>query len=198
MLATTLSLVAIFVPVGFMGGIVGRFMKSFGLTMAFAILVSLVVSFTLTPMLSARWLKVDAHGKDKHSSKDSRVFHAVDVFYTRLLEWAMAPPGDRRRCRGARAAVERSAVHGRANKNFMPQDDQSEFEINLRAPEGTSLEGDGSPDQPRGHGGEAAAARGGLHAGHDRRRPGRHAQPVVDLRAAEADRGSASATSSSS
>ena len=59
-LATTLSLVAIFVPVGFMGGIVGRFMKSFGLTMAFAIMVSLLVSFTLTPMLSARWLKVEA------------------------------------------------------------------------------------------------------------------------------------------
>ena len=58
-LATTLSLVAIFVPVGFMGGIVGRFMKSFGLTMAFAIMVSLLVSFTLTPMLSARWLKVE-------------------------------------------------------------------------------------------------------------------------------------------
>src|SRR5437870_8850709 len=61
-LATTLSLVAIFVPVGFMGGIVGRFMKSFGLTMAFAILVSLLVSFTLTPMLSARWLRVDRSG----------------------------------------------------------------------------------------------------------------------------------------
>src|SRR5712692_4995946 len=82
-LATTLSLVAIFVPVGFMGGIVGRFMKSFGLTMAFAILISLLVSFTLTPMLSARWLKVQKHGKDQHASKDSRVFHAVDIVYTR-------------------------------------------------------------------------------------------------------------------
>src|SRR5260221_2805874 len=89
-LATTLSLVAIFVPVGFMGGIVGRFMKSFGLTMAFAILISLLVSFTLTPMLSARWLKVQRHGADEHASKDSKVFHAVDVFYTRMLEWAMA------------------------------------------------------------------------------------------------------------
>ena len=59
-LATTLSLVAIFVPVAFMGGIVGRFMESFGLTMAFAIMVSLLVSFTLTPMLSARWLKRQA------------------------------------------------------------------------------------------------------------------------------------------
>ena len=57
-LATTLSLVAIFVPVAFMSGMVGRFMKSFGLTMAFAIMVSLLVSFTLTPMMSARWLVV--------------------------------------------------------------------------------------------------------------------------------------------
>ncbi|HMD37471.1 MAG TPA: efflux RND transporter permease subunit, partial [Vicinamibacterales bacterium] len=88
-LATTLSLVAIFVPVGFMGGIVGRFMKSFGLTMAFAIMVSLLVSFTLTPMMSARWLKVDRkNGGGSHGSKDSRVFRALDVFYTRLLEWS--------------------------------------------------------------------------------------------------------------
>jgi len=139
-LATTLSLVAIFVPVGFMGGIVGRFMKSFGLTMAFAILVSLVVSFTLTPMLSARWLKVVPKGKDSHSSKDSRIFHAVDAFYTRLLEWSMSH----------RALVAIGAVlvllssvplFMAVPKNFMAPDDQSEFEINLRAPEGTSLEG---------------------------------------------------------
>jgi HAE1 family hydrophobic/amphiphilic exporter-1 len=138
-LATTLSLVAIFVPVGFMGGIVGKFMKSFGLTMAFAILVSLVVSFTLTPMLSARWLKVDKHGKDKHDSKDSKIFHAVDVFYTRLLEWSMA---HRAIIAGVAVLVLLSSVplFMMVNKNFMPQDDQAEFEINLRAPEGTSLE----------------------------------------------------------
>jgi hydrophobic/amphiphilic exporter-1 (mainly G- bacteria), HAE1 family len=138
-LATTLSLVAIFVPVAFMGGIVGRFMKSFGLTMAFAIMVSLLVSFTLTPMLSARWLKVQRHGKDAHSSKDSKVFHAVDVFYTRLLEWAMSHRGI---VAGVAALVLLSSVplFMKANKNFMPPDDQSEFEINLRAPEGTSLE----------------------------------------------------------
>src|SRR5256714_6454 len=56
-LATTLSLLAVFLPVGFMGGIVGRFMSSFGLTSAAAIAVSLIVSFTLTPMLAARWIK---------------------------------------------------------------------------------------------------------------------------------------------
>jgi HAE1 family hydrophobic/amphiphilic exporter-1 len=56
-LATTLSLMAVFVPIGFMQGIVGRFMSSFGLTAAFAVGVSLLVSFTLTPMLAARLIK---------------------------------------------------------------------------------------------------------------------------------------------
>ena len=53
-MATSLSLIAVFLPVAFMGGIVGRFMYSFGVTMAFAIAVSLLVSFTLTPMMAAR------------------------------------------------------------------------------------------------------------------------------------------------
>ena len=60
-LATTLSLLAVFIPVGFMTGIVGRFMSSFGLTSAAAIAVSLIVSFTLTPMLAARWIKRPKH-----------------------------------------------------------------------------------------------------------------------------------------
>jgi hydrophobic/amphiphilic exporter-1 (mainly G- bacteria), HAE1 family len=138
-LATTLSLVAIFVPVGFMGGIVGRFMKSFGLTMAFAIMVSLLVSFTLTPMLSARWLKVDRTDTDTHGSKDSRLFHAVDALYTRLLEWSMR---HRAIMAGFAVLILLSSVplFMIADKNFMPNDDQSEFEVNLRAPEGTSLE----------------------------------------------------------
>jgi HAE1 family hydrophobic/amphiphilic exporter-1 len=55
-MATSLSLIAVFLPVAFMGGIVGRFMYSFGVTMAFAIAVSLLVSFTLTPMMASRWL----------------------------------------------------------------------------------------------------------------------------------------------
>ena len=57
-LSITLSLVAVFLPIAFMGGIVGRFLKSFGVTMAATILVSMIVSFSLTPMLAARWLKV--------------------------------------------------------------------------------------------------------------------------------------------
>ena len=138
-LATTLSLATIFVPVAFMGGIVGRFMKSFGLTMAFAIMVSLVVSFTLTPMLSARFLKIEKKKHGAGSSKDSRVFHAVDLFYTRMLEWAM----DHRAVVAVVAVLvlfSSVPLFMVVDKNFTPNDDQSEFEINLRAPEGTSLE----------------------------------------------------------
>ena len=138
-LATTLSLVAIFVPVGFMGGIVGRFMASFGLTMAFAIMVSLLVSFTLTPMMAARWLKPGAgHGGGK-SSKDSRIFHVVDTVYGRMLDWSMA---HRAVVAGFAVLVLLSSVplFMFANKNFLPFDDQGEFEVNVRAPEGTSLE----------------------------------------------------------
>ena len=137
-MATTLSLIAIFVPVGFMGGIVGRFMKSFGLTMSFAILVSLLVSFTLTPMLSARWIraKKDSHAK---GSKESRFFKPIDDGYRRLLAWSL---GHRWIVALATVLILLSSVplFVFANKNFLPNDDQSEFEIGVRAPEGTSVD----------------------------------------------------------
>jgi HAE1 family hydrophobic/amphiphilic exporter-1 len=145
-LATTLSLVAIFVPVGFMGGIVGRFMTSFGLTMSFAILVSMLVSFTLTPMLSARWIKMrprredaQGHAIEEHGSKDSRFFRPIDVLYARALHWSLAHRG---MVAGMAVLVLLSSVplFMVVNKNFLPNDDQSEFEVGLRAPEGTSLE----------------------------------------------------------
>ncbi len=145
-MATTLSLIAIFVPVGFMGGIVGRFMTSFGFTMSFAILVSLLVSFTLTPMLAARWIKMrprreDATGHEipEHDSKDSRFFRPLDAGYTAILKWSLA---HRLAIAGIAVLVLLSSVplFMVANKNFLPNDDQSEFEVGLRAPEGTSLE----------------------------------------------------------
>jgi hydrophobic/amphiphilic exporter-1 (mainly G- bacteria), HAE1 family len=145
-MATTLSLIAIFVPVGFMGGIVGRFMTSFGFTMSFAILVSLLVSFTLTPMLAARWIKMrprreDATGHEipEHDSKDSRFFRPLDAGYTAILKWSLA---HRLAIAGIAVLVLLSSVplFMIANKNFLPNDDQSEFEVGLRAPEGTSLE----------------------------------------------------------
>ncbi len=157
-LATTLSLVAVFLPVAFMGGIVGRFMNSFGLTMAFAILVSLLVSFSLTPMLSARFLKRketgDSPGRKEGGSgggagpaagahsgtSKSRGFYAViDRAYAAMLRWAI----------GHRWAVVLICVLALATmpvlfkvvpKNFLPYDDESQFEVNFRAPEGTSLE----------------------------------------------------------
>src|SRR5262245_54423571 len=145
-LATTLSLVAIFVPVGFMGGIVGRFMTSFGFTMSFAILVSLVVSFTLTPMLAARWIQLkprreDASGHEieEHTSRESRIFKAMDTGYSAILTWSLE---HRAIIAGIAVLVLLSSVplFMFANKNFLPSDDQAEFEVGLRAPEGTSLE----------------------------------------------------------
>jgi len=140
-LATTLSLVAIFVPVGFMSGMVGRFMQSFGLTMAFAILVSLLVSFTLTPMMSARWLRVKPAGPGgaAHDSKHSAIFGPLDRAYAAMLEWSMA----HRWVIGVLAvAVLLSSVplFRFVSITFVTQDDQSGFDVNVRALEGTSLE----------------------------------------------------------
>ena len=136
-MATTLSLVAIFAPVGFMSGMVGRFMQSFGLTMAFAVIVSLFISFTLTPMMSAYWLKAPAKGGGK-DSKHNRLFEPLDRGYTRLLEWAMARRG---LVVAATVLVLLSSVplFRITAVNFTPEDDQSQFDISLRAPEGTSL-----------------------------------------------------------
>jgi HAE1 family hydrophobic/amphiphilic exporter-1 len=134
-MATTFSLLAVFVPIGFMGGIVGRFMSSFGLTAAFAIAVSLIVSFTLTPMLCSRFVKKKP---EKRASKESRMFKPIDRFYTAALQWAM---GHRKTVVVLCVLVVVSIVplFLAVPINFMPQDDRSEFQISLRAPEGTSL-----------------------------------------------------------
>ncbi|MBK7402632.1 MAG: efflux RND transporter permease subunit [Myxococcales bacterium] len=140
-LATTLSLIAMFVPVAFMGGIVGRFMKSFGLTMAFAIIVSLVVSFTLTPMLSARCSREDPR-PGQQTPKSSRC-HAVDAFYRAHRARLHGHPRVVMRQRwvvvlaSLRALL---ALHARGCPRLPPRNDQSQFEVNLRAPEGTSLD----------------------------------------------------------
>ena len=136
-LATTLSLVAVFLPVAFMGGIIGRFLYSFGLTMAFSILVSLLVAFTLTPMMCSRWLT--AEKVEGHSTKDSGFFRILDTGYERLLRWAMAH----------RWVIVTASVVALASivplfltvgKDFLPKNDQSQFEVSVRTPEGTTLE----------------------------------------------------------
>ncbi len=144
-MATTLSLLAVFVPVGFMGGISGRFMSSFGFTSSFAIAVSLLVSFTLTPMLSARLIKRSKNAErasdekaGSHDSKQSRFYRPIDRFYTRMLQWSMA---HRWVIVVACLLVVVSIVplFMFVGKNFLPVDDQSQFEINVRAPEGFTL-----------------------------------------------------------
>jgi hydrophobic/amphiphilic exporter-1 (mainly G- bacteria), HAE1 family len=137
-LATTFSLLAVFLPVGFMGGIVGRFMSSFGFTAAFAVAVSLLVSFTLTPMLCSRFLKPGALAKVEHGSKESFVFRNIDRVYTRLLTWAV---NHRRAVVWLSVGVVLSTVplFLFVGKNFMPNDDQSQFNVLVRTPEGASL-----------------------------------------------------------
>ena len=146
--ATTLSLLAVFLPVGFMGGIVGRFMSSFGLTSSFAIAVSLLVSFTLTPMLAARLIKRSSDKEEgaferrtepaDHGSKESRFYRPIDQTYRRMLTWSMA---HRWVIVVACAMVIVSIVplFMMVGKNFLPVDDQSQFELNVRAPEGYTL-----------------------------------------------------------
>jgi len=146
--ATTLSLLAVFLPVGFMGGIVGRFMSSFGLTASFAIAVSLLVSFTLTPMLAARLIKrsddkqegtLERHTEPAdHGSKESRFYRPIDRTYTKLLTWSMA---HRWAIVVACLLVIISIVplFMFVGKNFLPVDDQAQFELNVRAPEGYTL-----------------------------------------------------------
>jgi HAE1 family hydrophobic/amphiphilic exporter-1 len=138
-MATTLSLLAVFLPVGFMGGIVGRFMSSFGFTAAFSIAVSLLVSFTLTPMLSSRFIKPPTSaGAGKHSSKQSPLFHYLDLHYTRMLRWSMS---HRKSVLAMSALTMLSIVplFMLVGKNFLPTDDQSQYNVLVRTPEGTSL-----------------------------------------------------------
>ncbi len=170
-LATTLSLLAVFIPVGFMTGIVGRFMSSFGLTSAAAIIVSLIVSFTLTPMLAARWIKAKDEGgrmkdeenqtfenhsseipdeetplqeiqnpksKTQNESKDSWFYSKIDRTYTWLLKFSMA---HRWLIVGLciLAIVSIYPLFRSVGMSFLPDEDESAFSINLRAPQGTSL-----------------------------------------------------------
>ena len=174
-LATTLSLLAVFIPVGFMTGIVGRFMSSFGLTSAAAIAVSLIVSFTLTPMLAARWIKpkkdedlgkaVEPVGTGEamvkgdgmiepdysepatnrnretsaeHDSKDSWFYRKIDGTYTWLLKlslrfrWAVVLI-----CILVVASI--YPLFKYVGMAFLPDEDESSFQISLRGPQGTSL-----------------------------------------------------------
>lgn len=141
-LATSLSLIVIFVPVAFMGGIVGRFFSSFGFTVAFAVAMSLFVSFTLTPMLCSRFLKLEAAGDGQHhkaKSKSGIFWRLIDGSYGQILRFAL-------RFKFLvviftvlviASTVPIAQVMGLA---LIPRDDQSEYEVSITTPEGYTLD----------------------------------------------------------
>src|SRR5262245_54546032 len=136
-MATTLSLVVIFVPVAFMTGQIGRYFYSFGITSAAAILLSMFVSFTLTPALCAWWLKSEDVKSDHSTTKSSGFYARMDKVYGAMLNWSMR---HRLTMIGLAAAVTASAVflYPYVGKELVPDDDQGEFNVNVRLPRGTS------------------------------------------------------------
>ncbi|MBI4463799.1 MAG: efflux RND transporter permease subunit, partial [Acidobacteria bacterium] len=139
-MATTLSLVVIFLPVIFLGGMTGRWLQSFGLTAACSIMISLFVSFTLTPMLSSRYLKVDKETGQQRASKEWKLYRGIETRYMRMLEWSLTH----------RLAIVLICILTFFSlfpmavwigKDFFTFDDQDEFVIRITTPEGTSLEG---------------------------------------------------------
>lgn len=138
-LATTLSLVVIFLPLAFMKGRVGMFFSSYGVTVAFSIMVSLFVSFTLTPMLSSRFLRhTDDPVAREKKAHGGPLMKWLSHHYLGVLRWSL---NHRWIIMGASGLCFLSlVVLGKMTQfTFTPQDDSSEFEISLQAPEGSDL-----------------------------------------------------------
>lgn len=139
-MATSLSLIVIFLPIAFMGGIVGRFFSSFGLTVAFAVAMSLFVSFTLTPMLCSRFLKLEpGHGGGSAKSKSGFIYRILDGSYGLILRGAL-------RFKFVVVILTFAVIFttvpiaGIMGFSLIPRDDQSEYEVSLTTPEGYTLE----------------------------------------------------------
>ena len=141
--ATTLSLVVIFLPVAFMSGLVGRFWQSFGITATFAIGISLLVAFTLTPMLSSRFLKPAAAGKGMHNKKGaSGIYGKFERMYENALEWSL----HHRLIVSLLALllflspfIPKIGLFNFAKVEFIVEDDMSEFEVIAETPPGSSI-----------------------------------------------------------
>ena len=141
-LATTLSIIAVFVPVAFMGGIVGRFFFQFGITISVAVLLSLFVSFTLDPMMSSVWPEPHHHGKRNILMRAiggfNRGFDALARGYRHLIAWAL-------RHRLATIVMTIGVFGGTMalapmiGFAFFPDVDRGEFIVMLRTPVGSSL-----------------------------------------------------------
>lgn len=138
-MATSLSLIVVFLPVAFMAGVVGRFMYSFGVSMAFAIAVSLLVSFTLTPMMAARYLKREDLNHEGGGTREKGLYALIERGYMAMLDWSM-------RFRWAIVLmmllvfVAMFPLFGIVDKTFLPYDDEGQFAVTVRAPEGASVD----------------------------------------------------------
>jgi HAE1 family hydrophobic/amphiphilic exporter-1 len=143
-MATTFTIVAVFIPVAFMGGMVGKFFYEFGITVASAVLVSLFVSFTLDPMLSSRWVDPDIE-QDRHDGRVGKLlarfnhrFDALHVRYERLLDWAL----HHRKTVLALAALAflgSFPILGLLGGDFMPDFNRGEYQISFKATPGATL-----------------------------------------------------------
>jgi hydrophobe/amphiphile efflux-1 (HAE1) family protein len=148
-MATTFALCAVFVPVAFMGGIIGKFFYPFGITVVVAVLVSLFVSFTLDPMLSSVWKDPPA---DRMRSLPvigamirgtDRAMDLLHTVYERLIHWAFSRPHRNRLIVlgvGALSFVGALALAPLVGSEFVPQTDEGFTQLNLRMPVGSSLE----------------------------------------------------------
>jgi HAE1 family hydrophobic/amphiphilic exporter-1 len=139
-LATTFSIVAVFLPVGFMGGIIGRFFHQFGLTVSAAVLISMFVSFTLDPMLSSVWRDPQAEGR---RGRFMKWFHdrveELAARNARLLAWSLA---HRKTVLAVAAAAFFASfpLMALVGSEFVPEADLSELQVQLKTPVGSSLE----------------------------------------------------------
>ena len=135
-MATTLSLVIIFLPIAFMTGFARKYVNSFGWTMAMAILVSLLVAFTLTPMMSSRLLKLTRNEEKTHSGG---FLHWVEESYLRMLRWSLAHRAIIALiCVGVFLST--FGLYRLVGRDWIPADDQAELMSSFTLPEGTSLE----------------------------------------------------------
>lgn len=144
--ATSMSIIAVFVPVAFMKGIVGRFFYQFGISVAFAVLVSLFVSFTLDPMLSSRWHDPSIHlqGKRKGIARYLEIFNSwfdkTAEKYRAAISWAL----DHRKSVVTLALASFVAgimIFGTLESSFMAQYDKGEFQVSFKtAPDASMAE----------------------------------------------------------
>ena len=138
-LATTSCIVAVFVPVALMKGIIGRFFFQFGMTVSFAVLVSMLVSFTLTPMLSSRFL-VKSHGGPSNffTRGVERALTSAEQTYGSIVRWALA---HRFVTVGVAVLtlVGAFVLVGQVKSEFIPPEDRAQFELQVQLPTGASL-----------------------------------------------------------